>query len=461
MHDKQPLHETLQLPASTEAEQSVIGGLIQDGTLIDDILEIIKTEDFYYANNRDIFKAATSLFGQSKEIDIVTLADEMVSIGIDPDLQYMSALASNVPVSQNIKAYAHIVRNHAIRRALIAASSDISRYAYSPESNDIRQTIDFAQSAIMRIDEDQGDRLEIVGINSVIKQTVSEIERRWRDQGKIDGLATRLKTLDERVNGYKPGRFIVIAGRPGMAKSTLALQMAVAFSQGGHNGIFFSLEMGLDELGEKSMANIGKIPLNLLQKPTDQFWDEFSPNLELAARTLKDKPIRFVDCPGIHINQIKSYARKAHKKNKLSWLMVDHLHITQGDGKSNHERYSQISKGLKHLAKELHIPVFGLAQLNRDVEKRNNKRPLISDLRESGSLEEDADIIHLLYREDYYAENPEDCGNAGLMEVITGKFRNGKRGTDYFEHRLDQSRIQDTERRPIAAVKTHYRRNEL
>jgi replicative DNA helicase len=453
------LEEYPQLPASVEAEQHLLAAVIVDGELMSDVLDIVRPEDFYTARHRRIFEAATSLYNKSLEVEIISIS-EILSESGDDEMVYMSDLVVNA-VTANPKSHAKIIKTHAVRRTLISAAIDISRHAYSTESHDIGEIVDFAQTAIMRIDDSQGDRLDLIHVNAAIKQTISDLDRRWKDGNKINGLASGLKAIDERVNGYKPGQFVVIAGRPGMAKSTLALQMCLAFASQDKNGIFFSLEMSVTELTEKALANIGKIPQALLQKPTDQFWNQYSHNLEFAARTLKDKKLNFVDCPGIHINQIKSYARKAHKKNKLDWLVIDHMHITTADGKSPVERYSMVSKELKRLAKELQIPVFALGQLNRGVESRQNKKPLMSDLRESGSIEEDADIIHLLYREDYYAEDPEDCDNAGLIEINTAKFRNGKRGTDLFQHYLSESRIEDTDRQLLKPVKTHYKRGDL
>ena len=191
----------------------------------------------------------------------------------------------------------------------------------------------------------------------------------------------------------------------------------------------------------------GKFPLNLIKKPNDKFWENHSSSLQAGMAKLKGKSAYIVDCAGIHINQVKAYARKSNKRKKLDFIMVDHIHIMSGDGQSPTHIIGDISKGLKHLAKELHIPVFALAQLNRGVEARTNKRPLISDLRDSGSVEQDADIIQLLYREDYYKEDGSGSKpNDGLLEINTAKFRNGERGTRVFEHHLDQSRIEDTKR---------------
>ena len=454
MHDDYPV-----LPSSVDAEHHLLAAIIADGEIVGDVLDIVKSSDFYTARNRRIFEAVESLYSKSTEVEIISLSEVLSESG-DHELEYMSDLVTNA-LTANPKAHAKIIKTHAVRRALISAAAEISRYAYSTESHNIGEIVDFAQTAIMKIDETQGDRLNLIHVNEAVKSVISDLDRRWKDGGKLNGLSGGLKAIDERINGYKPGQFIVIAGRPGMAKSTLALQMCIAFAEQDKNGIFFSLEMSVSELTEKALANIGKIPQALLQKPNDNFWNSYSHNLEFAARSLKDKKLNFVDCPGIHINQIKSYARKAHKKNKLNWLVVDHLHITTADGKSPVERYSTVSKELKRLAKELQIPVFALGQLNRGVESRQNKRPLMSDLRESGSIEEDADIIHMLFREDYYEENPEDCDNAGIIEINTSKFRGGKRGTDLFQHHLDQSRIEDTDRILLMPTKTHYKRGDL
>lgn len=436
--------------ASHEAEQSVIGTILKDGTIFDDAAEIVCADDFFFRKNRELFMCIKSLADEQHAVDVITVAEKLQATTGNADLEYISDLATNASGS-NLKAYATIVRDKAIKRGILSASRIVQGEIYSRPDMSARDAIEIAQAAVMGLSDIGGNDLDDSDVDKALKKLFNDLDQKIKNGDLMDGLSSGLFNMDSKINGWKPGNLVIIAGRPSMGKTTYALQMALdMWWQQKKNGLFFSLEMSTDELMQKALACVGQIPLGDVIKPKNDFFGKYSAELHSAGHKLIGTSAKIIDCPGIHISQVKSYARKAHKRKPLDFLFVDHINIMDGDGTSPNHVVGSITKGLKHLAKELNIPVFGLAQLNRGVEQRQNKRPMMSDLRESGSMEQDADVIQLLYREDYYKEaGTGDAPNDGLLEINTAKFRNGERGPTYYEHRLDQSRVEDTSRTPI------------
>lgn len=444
---------------SLEAEQSICGALLQDESRLDDVIELVTADDFFYNRYRQIFSAITDLRNDNQAVDVITVAERF---GDDDSFDLVTDLATNVPSSANAVAYARIVRDRSIKRGVChALSSSLTAVHGSPELS-AAQVVELAQSAVMGLSDSQTDALDVTHIDDAIKGVIAQLEKQLEGE-ELPGISTGLKALDEKVFKYQPGDLVLMAARPSIGKTTVALQQATGMWTTGLNGIFFSLEMTAKKLTQKSICCLGKIPLRLFKNPSYDELARYQSQMQAAVARLKGVGCNIVNCPGIHINQLKSFARKAHKRRKLDFLMVDHVNIMDADGGNDTARVTQITKGLKHIAMELGIPVIALMQLNRGVESRTNKRPIMSDLRESGSAEQDADIILLLYRDDYYKANPDiSHPNDGLFEINVAKQRDGETGTIYFEHILGQSRIEDTNRLPEFEIKPSksYRRPE-
>lgn len=424
---------------SMTAEQVVLASVMTNPGLLPDILDVVNLDDFVNMDHRTMFQVICDLADNHKTIDAITVGERAHAINNRFDLGYIADLYRHEHVSANALAYAAMLRERSKKRAVYWQAGEVVRYLNDHPDISGDAAIEQAQAMLMALGEER-KALEAVGINTAMREYVNHLDYLHQQGDVLDGLASGLFDLDQRVNGYKPGNLIILAGRPSMGKTTLALAMAIHFSvDDKHRGLFFSLEMSNNELMQKMLAAVGRIPLHQLDKPAaagDGMWSKLS----AAVATCKDSPLHIVDAAGIHLTQLKTYVRKAHRREPLAYIMVDHMHLLDADGKSPVERLGAITRELKRIAKELGVPVFLLAQLNRGVEQRNNKRPLLSDLRESGKIEEDADIVHLLYRDEYYNE---DSPNPGVIEMITAKFRNGSVGTDRFAALLHVSRIED------------------
>lgn len=433
---------------SVEAEQALIGGLLIDPSQIPEVQEMLKFDDFFIQKNRVIMDAIEKLFDIDAQIDVITVAELAIKITGDDDLfTYIVELSSNVSGSANVCSYARIIAENAIKRRVMTMTQVVSTYILNKPQATQDDVLNFAQNAMLDMEANHNDGLETIDMNSAIKNYVADLDARFRSDGKINGYSTGFDAIDEITNGWRKGELIIIAGRPSMGKSTYALQSASKMSiDQGLRGLFFSLEMSTEQLTEKLMACHGKVPLKFLKNPNQYRDDETVwPKLELGARILKDKKFQLVHCPGMHINQLKAYARKYHRRQPLDFIVVDHIHLMDADGQSRERQLASISGALKALAGQLNIPVLALAQLNRGVESRTDKRPMMSDLRDSGSIEQDADIIQFVYRDDYYNDDPMNP-NKGLVLIDTVKHRMGENGPAYLENRYDQSRLENSMR---------------
>lgn len=429
-------------PNSLEAEQSVLGGLMIANDYWDGIAELICEKDFFRPEHQIIFRCMSKLVEAGQPIDIVTLGNSM---GAEDELErvggfaYIAEIARNTPAAANVRAYATAVKNRARARTLITIGQNIADLGYD-ESQPIGDREELAQSALMQLGDNDGE--DVVSTNQALKEVIEDIDRLFESGGGLTGVSTGFKDIDARTNGLQSSDFILIAGRPSMGKTALAMNIVehVAFDLR-KAVLVFSMEMPRGDLFKRMIASIGKIPFDHVR--TGKLVDSEWPKLSAAVSKMKDSLLTVDDRPALTLAQIRSRARKLHKKNPLSLIVIDYLQLCASKARNDDNReqeISSISRGLKALAKELNCPLIAIAQLNRSCESRQNKRPINSDLRDSGQIEQDADLICMMYRDEYYNENTPD---KGVAEAIWRKFRNGQIGTDYLASNLHQSRFDD------------------
>lgn len=406
-------------PYSQEAEQGLLGAMLIKPELIDILSSDIKESDFYFSDNRDVFKAIMALKSDGGSVDFLTVADRVGLLANgDNALGYTGELYRNTPSVANAKAYAGIVLERSIDRALYLAGSMISELSTSDAN--VEDKISQAQAEILAISSGSGE-VDTVTAREAIEKHVEELERREKLDGAIDGLTTGIASLDAKLMGLKPEALIVIAGRPKMGKTTLAMNIA------DHNAVHcgkqvlvFSLEMSNQQLMDKSLSSIGSIPLQALKDGSAM---GSHPNELLAASSkIANSGLSLYAKKGATINRIRSASRRHKMKHGLHLVVVDHIGLVDvDDSRANAvQRISEITRQLKLLAKELGVPVIALSQLNRQLEARPNRRPVPSDLRDSGSIEQDADLIMFVYRDEVYNENTE---YRGVAEIIIGVAR--------------------------------------
>jgi replicative DNA helicase len=421
-------------PHSIEAEQSVLGGLLLDNNAWDKIGDVVSESDFYRDEHRRIFRSIQKLMERSKPADVITVSEALENAG-DKDstggLAYVSELASNVPGASNIRRYAEIVRERAVLRQLVSAGDEISESALNPMGRDTKTLLDEAEQKVFAIAE-SGARHQtgFVHINPLLSEVVDRIqELHDRDNpSDITGVPTGYLDLDQQTSGLQPGDLIIIAGRPSMGKTAFALNIGehVAVNAGLPVAVF-SMEMGGSQLALRMLTSIGRLDASRVRtgKLNDQEWSQLS----FALGKLHEAPIYIDETGGINPIDLRARARRLHRQcGKLGLIIIDYIQLMVGARQSDNRanEVSEISRSLKALAKELEVPVIALSQLSRKVEERQDKRPMMSDLRESGAIEQDADVIMMMYREDYYKPDTPDKGTA---EVIIGKQRNGPTGT--------------------------------
>lgn len=410
-----------------ESEQSVLGGLLIDPKAFDRI-DWLTESDFYREDHRLIFRHVVMMLTERKPVDVVTVAESLASAGVDEDragLAYLGELAMNTPSAANIRRYAEVVSEKRTLRDLLAASAQIADLANADGSKPIDQRIDEAQAVIFSLAERRGggsDDPESIGV--LLPGVVDDVQARFDRGGAITGLSTGFDDLDAKTCGLNPGDLVVVAGRPSMGKTAFALNVAehVAVNEG-KPALVFSMEMGKKQLSERSIASIGRVSMNALRsgRMSDDEWSRMS----FAIGKLFKAPLLIDDAPALTVAQMRSRARRIAKKHGLSLVVVDYIQLATGEGQSREQEVSSISRGLKALAKEFNCPVIALSQLNRKVDERPNKRPLMSDLRDSGAIEQDADLILMMYRDEYY--HPETT-DKGIAEIIVAKQRMGETG---------------------------------
>ncbi len=425
--------ESLKVPPhSIQAEQSVLGGLMLDNERWDSVADKVASVDFYRKDHRMIFAAIQDLANKQVPFDVVTISEALTKMDELDDaggLAYLSVLAKETPSAANIVAYANIVRDRSVLRQLIHIGSDISESAFNTEGLSTSDLLEKAEKSVFEIAEQrQKGQAGFTPIKELLGTAVEKIETLFEQEGNITGEGTGFTDLDEMTSGLQPGDLIIVAGRPSMGKTTIAMNMAenVAIASGKPVAIF-SMEMPGDSLAMRMMSSLGRIDQNKVR--TGKLDDDEWPRLTSAINLLAETKLFIDDSPGLTPNEVRSRARRLTRDyGQLGLIVLDYLQLMQSpaSGDNRVAQISDISRGLKTLAKELNVPVVALSQLNRNLEQRPNKRPVMSDLRESGSIEQDADVIMFVYRDEVYNE---DSPDKGLAELIIGKQRNGPIGT--------------------------------
>ena len=422
-------------PHSIEAEQSVLGGLLLDNLAWDRAADLLGDSDFYRQEHRLIYAAVGALVNANKPADVITVFEQLQSLGKAEDcggLRYLNALAQSVPSAANLRRYAEIVRERAILRKLVAASDEIATDAFNPQGRPVAQILDEAEGKIFRIGE-EGSRSR-QGFQSMDQLVVQLIDRvnELAENGaeEVTGVRSGFYDLDRMTAGLQPGDLIVLAARPSMGKTAFALNIAEHVAvQEGLPVVVFSMEMGASQLALRMVGSLGRIDQQHLR--TGALRDDEWSRLSEAVDRLGKAPVFIDESPGLSSSELRARARRqARQCGRLGLIVVDYLQLMSGSSSSEENRATvigEISRGLKGLAKELKCPVIALSQLNRSVESRTDKRPMMSDLRESGAIEQDADVIMFIYRDDYY--NKEESKKPGIAEIIIGKQRNGPVGT--------------------------------
>jgi replicative DNA helicase len=435
--DTYPDQQVAQLripPHSLEAESSVLGGLLLDNSAWDRVGDLVTDSDFYRYEHRLVFAAVAALINSSRPADVITVFEHLQSLGKADEvggLAYLNSLAQYVPSASNIRRYGEIVRERAILRKLVTASDEIATTAFSPKGRPVAQILDEAEQKIFHIGE-EGSRMKqgFQSMNSLVVELLDRVEEMSQNPNDITGVPTGFHDFDRMTSGMQPGDLIVLAARPSMGKTALAINIAenVAVQEGLPVAVF-SMEMGASQLAVRIVGSIGRIDQGHLR--TGKLSDDEWPRLTEAIEKLRNVSLHIDETPGLTPSELRANARRLSRQcGKLGLIVVDYLQLMSGsssDGSDNRAtELGEISRGLKMLAKELQCPVIALSQLNRSVEQRTDKRPMMSDLRESGAIEQDADVIMFIYRDDYYNK---DSKEPGVAEVIIGKQRNGPTGT--------------------------------
>ncbi len=421
-------------PHSLESEQSVVGGLLLDNQAWDRIGDVIRPDDFYRYDHRVIFEHIAKLIDNSKPADVITVYEALQSSGKAEDvggLAYLNTLATNTPSAANIRRYAEIVRDRAVLRRLITISDDIATTALNPQGKDTKTILDEAESKIFKIAEDgargAGGFQDLQPVLSKVVERIDELYHR-DSTSDITGISTGFIDLDGKTSGLQPGDLIIVAGRPSMGKTAFSLNIGehVAVEEG-HAVAVFSMEMGATQLAMRLLGSVGRLDQHRLR--TGRLTDEDWPRLTYAVEKMQNAQLFIDETPALSSMEVRARCRRlARQCGQLGLVIIDYLQLmgSSSPGENRATEISEISRSLKGLAKELNCPVIALSQLNRSLEQRPNKRPVMSDLRESGAIEQDADVILFIYRDEVY--NP-DSPDKGTAEIIIGKQRNGPIGT--------------------------------
>jgi len=420
-------------PHSVEAEQSLLGGLLIDNTAWDRLGGVLTDKDFYRPEHALIYKVIQRLVGDNQPADVITVNEAVKSeqggdlVGID----YLNSLAQSTPSAANIKGYADIVRDRSILRRLIEVSDSIVSSAFIPEGRSVRTLLDEAESRILQIGEDGSRKSDYLEIEPLLRSVVARIDELYNRQGGSDitGIATGFIDLDKQTSGLQKGDLVIIAGRPSMGKTAMALNIAenVALAEG-LPVVIFSMEMSGEQLAARLLGSVGRVDQSRMR--TGKLQDDEWPRVTDAIARLSNTQILIDETGALSSLELRARARRIARNfgGTLGLVVIDYLQLMSGSGSENRAtEISEISRSLKSLAKELQCPVVALSQLNRGLEQRPNKRPIMSDLRESGAIEQDADVIMFIYRDEVY--HPDTTTDKGVAEIIIGKQRNGPIGT--------------------------------
>lgn len=433
LHQEQFLDPYKTPPHSIESEQSVLGGLMLDNNAWEKVADIITDSDFYRHDHRLIYHHICKLIEHNKPADVITVAEsletsaELQTVG---GLAYIGTIVQNTPSAANIKRYAEIVRERSIMRYLAQVGVQITDSAYNPAGRSAADLLDEAEAKVFEIAEEGARGKEgFIDIQPLLKQVVERIELLYSQDNpsNVTGIASGFHDLDQKTSGFQPGDLIIVAGRPSMGKTAFSLNIAeyVALELNKPVAVF-SMEMGGAQLAMRMLGSVGKLDQHKVR--TGRLDDEDWPKLTHALGKLNEAPIFIDETAALNALELRARARRLYRQyGELGLIVVDYLQLmsSTGQGENRATEISEISRALKGLAKELKVPVIALSQLNRSLEQRPNKRPVMSDLRESGAIEQDADVILFIYRDEVY--NP-DSPDKGIAEIIIGKQRNGPIG---------------------------------
>ncbi len=412
------------MPYSQDAEQSVIGAMIMDRDAITAVADRLSPDDFYVQEFRVMFEAMKEMFAAGQAVDITTLIVKLREKDIAPEfcgLEHIMNIVNATPTSANIKYYADIVQNKAVERRLIKVLEGLASETYQ-EKTDVQELLDHTEKEVFKLVQSRGSS-EHEDIKDIVIKTLRNIEAAAKNQNGITGVATGFRDLDRALAGLQRSDLILLAARPSMGKTAFVLNLANYIAVRSHvSTVFFSLEMSKESLVERMLAMDSHIDATAIRGGTlkETEWGD----LANAAREIGESALIIEDTPGISVSEVRSRCRKYKLENNLGLIIIDYLQLMSGDGRSEsrQQEISEISRSLKALARELDVPLIALSQLSRAVESRPDKRPMLSDLRESGAIEQDADVVMFIYRDEYYNKNTEHPGEA---EIIIGKQRRG------------------------------------
>ncbi|MDD4899023.1 MAG: replicative DNA helicase [Candidatus Omnitrophica bacterium] len=415
-------------PQNLDAEMAVLGSLLIDEEAISVSLETLKSDSFYKDSHRKIYEAIIDLFNANKAVDIITLTDELKRTGqleAVGGLSFLTALANSVPTAANISHYVRIVREKSILRSLITNATKIVSLCYATEGN-IDELVDNAEKLIFEV-SDKRHQGSYIQLKEIIKGSIETIDRLYQKKEHVTGVPTGFIDFDMKTSGLQPSDLIIVAGRPSMGKSAFALGIAE------YAGVIekvptavFSLEMSKEQLVQRMLCSHAKVDAHKVR--TGYLSTSDWPRLTAAAGKLSEAPIYIDDTPGISVMELRAKARRLKTHHDIQLIILDYMQLMRGSAsiENRQQEISEISRSLKALARELNVPVIGISQLSRAVESRNDHRPQLSDLRESGAIEQDADVVVLILREEYYSPTPD---NQGIAEIIIAKQRNGPVGS--------------------------------
>lgn len=416
-------------PHSVEAERSVLGGLMLDNNSWDAVSSVLSAEDFYHGHHRSIFRCMALLAEDNKPLDFITVSEaldklnELENVG---GQAYLVDLFDNVPTASNVRAYADIVLERSTLRKLISTAHEIADSCFNPDGRDSAVLIDQAESKVFQISDDRPNTGGPQSVQPLLTKVVARIDELFQKKGALTGLSTGFKDLDEITSGLQDSDLIIIAGRPSMGKTSLAMNIAENAAINGERSVLvFSMEMPADALMMRMLSSLGRIDQSKIR--TGQLKDDDWPRLTSAVTLLSDKPLWVDDTAALTPNDIRSRARRLVREHgPLGLIVVDYIQLMQvaGTAENRTGEISEISRSLKNIAKDFCCPLVALSQLNRSLEQRPDKRPIMSDLRESGAIEQDADVIMAIYRDEVYNDDAEQ----GIAEVIILKQRNGPIG---------------------------------
>lgn len=418
-------------PHSIEAEQAVLGGLMLSPDSLDKVADKLTDDDFYRRDHRVIWRAINELANKGMPCDAITLGDWFVANEMSEmirDSTYLLELANSTPSAANIAAYGDIVREKSVMRQLIDAGTSITEDGFRPEGKSVQEVMELAEQRVFRIAESGArGKKDIVSVREAAGEAFRMLSERYEKKGQLTGLSTGFTDLDELTSGLQPSDLVIVAARPSMGKTAFALNLAEAAAMRGKKSVaVFSMEMSASQLAFRLISSLGRVHAQHLRN--GDLAEEDWPRVTSAITMLADAKIFIDDTPAMSPVEMRSRSRRLQREHGLGLIVIDYLQLMQVPGNSENRatEISEISRGLKALAKELNVPVIALSQLNRSLEQRADKRPMMSDLRESGAIEQDADVIMFIYRDEYYNKESPD---KGLAEIIIGKQRNGPTDT--------------------------------